>query len=222
MSDVPFQLVETMRWRPDEGYWLLDRHLTRLFGSARELGFSIDRAAVERRLESAIPGYDGQPRRVRLLVAADGEMTLTHQPVALPPEMPTLRFAWAGRAVESSDPLLRHKTTQRNVYETELARQRAATGCDEILFVNERGELTEGSWTTLFARIAGRLRTPPVACGLLPGVLRAALLADRAQGVVEQILTPDDVAAAERVFLGNSVRGLMPAEPIARRLLDGR
>jgi para-aminobenzoate synthetase/4-amino-4-deoxychorismate lyase len=103
------------------------------------------------------------------------------------------------------------KTTRRSFYEGELARLGGATGCDEVLFLNERGELTEGVWTNLFVRCGGPLLTPPVARGLLDGTLRQELLATRPDEVAEALLRPSDLADAEAVLLGNSVRGLMPA-----------
>jgi para-aminobenzoate synthetase/4-amino-4-deoxychorismate lyase len=82
------------------------------------------------------------------------------------------------------------------------------------VFVNEKGELTEGSYTNLFVERDGRLLTPPLACGLLNGTLRRALLADPDCAIEEAVLTPVDLESADRVYLGNSVRGLVRAEPV--------
>ena len=105
--------------------------------------------------------------------------------------------------------MLRHKTTRRDLYDSELAG--AKDKADEVLFVNQRGEVTEGSWANLFVEVAGRLCTPPVASGLLPGTFRQLLLDDPVAGVVEIVLRPEEVRQADRLYLGNSVRGLMPA-----------
>ena len=93
-------------------------------------------------------------------------------------------------------------------------RLRDRTGCDEVVFLNERGELTEGSFTNLFVERDGRLLTPPVSCGLLDGTLRRELIEDPGTQVEERVLRPEDLAAAERIYLGNSVRGLVPARRI--------
>ncbi len=85
-------------------------------------------------------------------------------------------------------------------------------GIDEMLFLNERGEITEGSRTNLFAEIDGRLLTPPLDCGLLDGCLRRELL-DEGR-CVEAILTLPVLERATRVFLGNSLRGLIPADRV--------
>ena len=143
----------------------------------------------------------------------DGEITVSAQP--LRPLAEPLCYAVSDRPVSSGDRFLYHKTTRRGFYDEELARLRAATDCDEVLFVNERGELTEGSWTNLFVRRGRKLLTPPVACGLLDGALRRELLQTRPGEVEEAVLRREDLARAEAVFLGNSVRGLLRAHPAA-------
>ena len=105
-----------------------------------------------------------------------------------------------------------HKTTRRALYDGEHARLSAEVGCDEVLFVNERGELAEGSRTNIFIERDGELLTPALACGLLPGTLRADLI-ERGE-VQEAVLYPDDLERADQVFLGNSVRGLVAAQAL--------
>jgi branched-subunit amino acid aminotransferase/4-amino-4-deoxychorismate lyase len=203
-----FQLIETLAWGPGEGYALLRLHCERLAASAAALGFACDIAGVERRLAN-LAGAFAAPRRVRLLLSQDGTIELSH--AALTPPRRPLRVAWARARVDSVDPLLRHKTTRRALLEAELAAARAACDADEVLLLNERGEVTEGSWTTLFLPRGDGLATPPLACGLLAGTLRRALLEDPAAGVCEAVLRPEEVASAPELLLGNSVRGLMPA-----------
>ena len=82
-------------------------------------------------------------------------------------------------------------------------------GLFEVLFFNTRGELCEGAFTNVFLRREGRMLTPPVSSGLLPGVLREALLLT---GEAEEaVLTQDDLEQAEALWVGNSLRGLIPA-----------
>ncbi|MFO1057171.1 MAG: aminotransferase class IV [Dongiaceae bacterium] len=203
-----FQLIETMAWRPGEGYALPRLHVERLAASAAALGFACDPAAVERRLGDLAASFAG-PRRVRLLLHRDGAVELSD--VALTPPRLPLRVAWARSRVDSADPLLRHKTTSRALFEAELAAARAACEADEVLFLNQRGEVTEGSWTTLFLRRGEGLVTPPLACGLLAGTLRRALLEDPARCTAEAVLSREEIAVAGELLLGNSVRGLMAA-----------
>ena len=115
------------------------------------------------------------------------------------PEGKIWRVGIAATRFESRDPLLRHKTTRRALYEEALA---AARGADEVIFLNERDEVCEGARTNIFVERDGALLTPPVSCGLLPGVLRADLLA-RGQAR-ERILMLEDMG--ENFLLGNSLR----------------
>ena len=111
----------------------------------------------------------------------------------------------AATRFDSRDPLLRHKTTRRELYEEALA---AARGADEVVFLNERDEVCEGARTNIFVERDGALLTPPVSCGLLPGVLRANLLArGRAR---EKILRLEDLRG--EFFIGNSLRGFLRAK----------
>jgi para-aminobenzoate synthetase/4-amino-4-deoxychorismate lyase len=95
-----------------------------------------------------------------------------------------------------------------------LERMSAQTGCDEVLFANERGELTEGTRTNVFVRRGERLFTPPISCGLLDGTLRQEIISCFRNKVTETVLHRSDLAIADEVLLGNSVRGLMSALPV--------
>ncbi len=131
----------------------------------------------------------------------------------LGPLPPRWTFALSPHRVASGDVLLRHKTSWRDLYDEEQARLAKSAGADEALFLNERGELTEGSRSSLFLRRGGKLLTPALSCGLLDGVLRREMIE---QGLcTEAVLTPDDLASADAVLLGNSLRGLIPAESAA-------
>lgn len=206
-----FQLIETLLWQPGEGYWLLDGHMERLAASARHFGFGCNDAAIRRALADAVAAPVEGHARVRLLLSHSGAHAVTVTRLAQPAANQVLRFVWAVRPVSSADPFLVHKTTSRQRYDDDWAHLAQAHGADEVLYVNEQGEVTEGSRTNIFIERGGRLLTPPVACGLLPGVLRAELLATgRAQ---ESVLTLEDLRTTKSVFLGNSVRGLVRAEP---------
>ena len=117
-----------------------------------------------------------------------------------------LRIALAAEPVDSADPFLFHKTTRRKVYQRALA---GKPGRDDVVLWNERGELTESTIANLVVRLDGRLVTPPLDCGLLPGVFRGHLLA-RGR-VTEGIVELDDVPRISELWLVNSVRQWMPA-----------
>ncbi len=195
-----FRLIETLRWTPDEGYFLLDLHLERLADSAEYFGFRCDRAAVARALAELAAGLAG-PSKARLLLDRVGRVAV--EAAALPPVLPEpLRMGLARQPIASSDVRLYHKTTRREPYET--ARASRPDGDDVILW-NERGELTETSVANIILELDGRQVTPPVASGLLAGTLRAHLLA--VGEISEQVLTLDDLAWATGLWLINSVRG---------------
>jgi branched-subunit amino acid aminotransferase/4-amino-4-deoxychorismate lyase len=197
---VPFDLLETMRWAPREGWYLLDRHLARLETSARHFGFVCPANQIRDALDRAVRSAD-RPLRVRLLLAADGTVRVEHAP--LEHREGAWRVRLAEHPVDPSDEFLYHKTTNRAIYEG--ARR---PDCDDVILWNPAGEVTETTIANLVVEdIAGggRRVTPPVACGLLPGTLRAELLATGA--VSEKRVTVERLRAAARFWLVNSVRG---------------
>jgi para-aminobenzoate synthetase/4-amino-4-deoxychorismate lyase len=211
----PFELIETMLYEPGGGFWLLDRHLARLESSARYFGYAYDAGAVTDALTREIAGREHERLRVRLTLAETGALAITSAPQPRQPPDARMRYVISGTRVASTDPFLFHKTTRRELYDSEWKHYNETLGADEVLYLNERGELAEGSRTTIFVERDGRLWTPPLASGLLPGTLRAELLAtDRAR---EAVLTRSDLERADAVYLGNSVRGLVRAEPLPSR-----
>jgi len=202
----PVTLIETLKWTPQTGFVLLDRHLDRLLASAGYFALRAERPALAGLLAAAAEDWHG-PMRVRFTLGEAGpELTA----VPLPPNPENFRFALAGERLDSTSVWLAHKTTNRAFYDTPRQAAQAALGVDEVVFLNERGEVTEGSFTNLFIERGGRLFTPALASGLLPGTLRAELLA-RGEAR-EAVLTLADLEAAEAIFLGNSVRGLFRAQ----------
>lgn len=196
----PFRLVETLLW--DGNYRWLEDHLDRLAISADRLHFPLDRQAARQRLlrfGSDLPG----PRRVRLLLSANGERSLEQTPFEGWPQ--PLHLLLSPQRQWSNDTFLRHKTTSRKVYDTEFQRARAA-GFGEILFANERDELTEGAISSVLLRRHGRWLTPTLASGVLPGVARSRLLQ---HGLIEEaVLTFADLHRAEALCVCNAIRGL--------------
>jgi para-aminobenzoate synthetase/4-amino-4-deoxychorismate lyase len=156
-------------------------------------------------LDASVAGRSGL-LRVRMVLDENGAIRTETEPFAASPA--PWRFAVSSERVSSADPLLRHKTSRRELFDSEHAR-RAALGTDEVIFLNERDELTEGSRTNLFLVIAGRLVTPPLDAGLLDGCLRRELIEQSV--CAEAPLTRADLARADRIFLGNSLRGLIQA-----------
>ena len=204
-----FGLIETFRWSAGAGFVRFAQHMRRLASSAAKLGFAFDRTGAEAALAAAAAGWpkrDGD-RRVRLELSRNGDLAVQAPALAPQPDRP-LRLCLASARLDAGDPFLRHKTTRRAVYETAYA-EASAAGFDEAVFLNREGRLTEATRNTLFVRVGGRLVTPDLSCGVLPGVLRAALLANG--DAVEGMLTPEDIAGAEAIYVGNSLHGLRPA-----------
>ncbi|MBZ9813717.1 aminotransferase class IV family protein [Mesorhizobium sp. CA7] len=203
-----FELIETMRWEPGSGFLRFERHLARLYASAAELGFDCDPERIGEVLSNTVSGH-GVALRVRLALRRNGEATAVAQAYEALPADKVWRLQLARIRLDSANKLLRHKTSLRQVY-TQARAEYLATRADEVLLANERGELCEGTITNLFADFGdGPLATPRLDCGLLPGILRGALL-DEGRAV-EAIYSFDDLQAAKAIFVGNSLRGLIPA-----------
>lgn len=191
-------LMETMQAKagilPD-----LALHLDRLAASAAHLGHRCDRAALAHALPRLVAGHDG---RARLLLAPSGAFSLQLSPA--PPPLPgPVAVAAVPLPVAPDDWRLCHKTSDRGFYDE----ARRAAGAAEVVFVRPDGLVTEGSFTSLFVERGGHLFTPPAALGLLPGILRARLLADGR--AAEAPLSRADLA--DGFFIGNALRGLMAA-----------
>ena len=205
-----FELIETLRWSPGEGYWLEAFHFERLKESAARFGFRFDEAACRSALNEAVEGV-ARPQRVRLTLDRFGraQVTLADAPpvarelaeVARAP----VRVRVAGSPVSTNDLWLYHKTTCREVYERALSSARAVGPCDDVVLWNEQGEATETTIGNLVVARGGRMLTPPVSAGLLAGTFRRWLLE---RGVVEEgVLTVDSLRAADGLWRVNGVRG---------------
>ena len=197
-------LIETMRFTPENGIALLELHLERIKTSAAELGFAFDRHAVRNAIQALCFEADA-PARVRLLTSRSGAYCLELGELPVPLAGPVL-CAVLPLPVDAGDWRLRHKSSDRHFYEAALAAAQGA-GAQEALLIRDDGLLTEGSFTSLFVERDGQLLTPPAALGLLPGVLRRSLIdAGRA---VEAELTLADLSGG--FLIANALRGLIPA-----------
>lgn len=208
-SPVPepraFRLLETILWEPGEGFFLLEGHLRRLAASAGHWGFACDPARVRAGLAKVASELPERPHRVRLTLDRSGGIEVRVTPLPADASAPA-RVALSADPVDRSDPLLRHKTTHREVYRVRAA---ARPDCDDVILTNDRGEVTESTIANVVIVIEGEAWTPPLDAGLLPGVFREHLL--RTGQVRERSLRPDDLRRAEALYLVNSVRRWRPA-----------
>jgi para-aminobenzoate synthetase / 4-amino-4-deoxychorismate lyase len=216
-------LFETIRFHAEDGVKriaLYREHLDRLSHSAKALHIPLDINAASALLEqSAMHLPTTSAYRVRLDLSRLGELSISS--AVLDDLPPSVKVFWAHEILEgaahslrmqSNNPLLLHKTTQRSLYD--LAWQKAVSlGGFDALFINERGELTEGGRTTIFIRPqhSDEWLTPPLSAGVLPGVMRAAILRDPALKAREANLTIDDVIGANEIMLSNALRGMIKA-----------
>ena len=197
-------LIETMRFTPEDGVPLLELHLERIKASAAELGFVFDRHAVRNAIQALCFDADA-PARLRLVASRSGAYTLELGPLPAPLNQPA-RCAVLPLPVDPGDWRLRHKSSDRGFYDLGLAAAKAA-GADEALLLRDDGLLSEGCFTNLFVERDGKLLTPPARLGLLPGVLRRSLI--EAGRAIEAELTLDDLK--DGFLIGNALRGLIPA-----------
>ncbi|MBR8296047.1 bifunctional anthranilate synthase component I family protein/class IV aminotransferase [Burkholderia cenocepacia] len=213
-ADPGFQLFETTAATRADGIRHLDRHLARLQRSADAFGFRFDADALRREIDARCAALDGDGAyRMKLTLAKDGTFDITAAPLKPLPAGPVgvlLAAAHGFAPTRSGDALLLHKTTRRAEYDRAWQAAEALGGFD-MLFVNERGEVTEGGRSNLFVKLDGQWVTPPLASGVLPGVMRGVLLDDRAFGAVERVVTRDDLARAQGLLLTNALRGALDA-----------
>ncbi len=216
-TDVEFSLIESILWTRSSGYLLLQYHLRRLSASSASMGFRCDLGEVTRALRGCTEEIEKtenlsiQPFwKIQLMLAPDGTLSVSAAPIELPTHKePIPRAVISTIAVSSADLILRHKTTRRALYDAELRTWSARTGCFDVIFVNQRAEVTEGARTNVFIQRGAAILTPPLECGLLDGTLRRWMLDSQVIPTRECVLTVADLRSADRIFLGNSVRGLI-------------
>ena len=184
------RLIETVLWDGRRApRWPL--HLARLIPSAGMLGWSCP---------EVVPAGPDHPARMRLTLDREGRVEWTVTP--LPAPKAAWRVGLAPERLASDDPWLRVKSTRRAAYDR--ARAGLPEGLDEVIFLNQRREVCDGSITTVFFDRGQGMRTPPLSSGLLPGVLRSEL------GCPEEVLSAEDLPRV-RLWVGNALRGLIPA-----------
>ncbi len=206
-----FELFETMHATREQGVRHVERHLARLAASAHYFGFAWDQAAARAYLAVACDALPpATPHRLRL--AMNGAGAFAVQAGVLAPVAEPVRVLLGQDATCADDLFLRHKTTLRARYDAAW-RDAEAHGAFDRLFCNERGELTEGGRSNVFVRIDGKWLTPPLDCGLLPGVMRAVVI--EAWNAVEAVITRDMLARAEEIVVCNALRGALRAELVA-------
>lgn len=204
-----FGLFETLGWDEQTGYMHLDLHLLRLKNSARVLGFCYDEEGLRQRLATFMKTKTG-PHKIRIELKRDGNINLTRHVFTPTRTDKPVKIALAPTRRDHRDPLVFHKTTKRNFLTQQFEQVRTKTGCEEMILQNELGEICEGFYSNIFVKKGDILLTPALSCGLLPGVLRQVLL--ETGQAKEMRLSLDDLKTAQAIYIGNSLRGLRPAQ----------
>lgn len=207
LADSRYDLLETMAFDPVEGIALLDFHLARLKDSAQALGFSFDRHVARNELQAATFRLR-EKSRVRMLLSRGGALAIEVRAYRTWPSA-IMPVSVVARPIAADDFRLRHKTTDRAFYREALAKG----GTFEVLLTDEQGYLTEGCFSSIFIERNDKLITPPLSRGLLPGVLRASLIA--MGEAVEGDIRPYELERG--FFIGNASRGMVAATLVAPR-----
>ncbi len=204
-----FTLLETIRLDSMENYRFLEEHLDRLADSASYWDFEFDRSQARQRLLNESRKITEFPRTIRLSLAHNGTMEITHRPVTQPPE--DVRIRVSSITVHSQNRFLYHKTTHRTLYDQERERGNQL-GFFETLFLNEKAHITEGCISNLFYRIEGEWYTPPLYDGLLPGIWRNRFMKEHAAR--ERSVSIAEIVHADEIRIGNSVMGSITVNEI--------
>jgi para-aminobenzoate synthetase / 4-amino-4-deoxychorismate lyase len=197
-----FKLIETIRW--EHGYRNLNLHLDRLERSAQYFLFEFNRDDLEKALQAKAPELERA--RVRLLIDEWGNKEIECHEIEIPKS--PVRIVISKYRTNSNDRFLYHKTTNRNLYNEELHTARAQ-GYFDVIFQNEREEITEGTISNIFIEKNGKLYTPPLNCGVLPGTYRRYVLESAEWDAHEKILTLQDLRNADRIYVTNAIQGML-------------
>jgi 4-amino-4-deoxychorismate lyase len=201
-QQLKFELLESLLWEPQNGYFLLDRHWERLERSANYFNFPLSLAAVTKALQELSITSGSVKQKIRLTVSYDGKLTLQAQTLDHGILKIGASVGIARKSIDSQIPFLYHKTTYRLPYTIALESQ---PECQDVFLWNQDGVITESTIANIAIDTPTGLITPPVKCGLLPGTFRAHLLAEGK--IREEFITLDELRNTQTLFLINSVRG---------------
>ena len=204
---INFKLIETMLWDPGKGYVLMKLHMQRLLESAEYFNYRYNQESTIKKLNNISKVFDvKQKYRVRLLLNRNGNVETSYSILDTKntPKIITI----SSKSTESSEKWLYHKTTNRGLYDNEYNRYRKL-GFFDVIFKNEKGQITEGAVSNIFIKKNDIYYTPPIKCGVLNGVYRRYLLQENKIKIKEEIIYPEDLLKADSVLMTNAVRGIV-------------
>jgi para-aminobenzoate synthetase/4-amino-4-deoxychorismate lyase len=200
-----FSLLETLRL--ENGQWRdAPLHEARLARAAAHFGYPLSTTALQDQLNTLSQSHAQGTWRVRLLLAAGGQVSATAYPLEASPERVVLKLA--DTAFEAADSeFVRFKTTHRAHYDAYAPTQ---PGVFDTLLYNRHGELTECTRGNIAVKLDGRWVTPPLRCGLLGGVARARCV--QSGELTEAVVRLQDLPRAQGLAFINSLRGWLAAD----------
>ena len=204
LSQPPAGIIETCLWTPKDGIVRGKAHKARMMKSAKALGYPFSPAQYDALIDGIKAKETSQ--HIRITLSAEGDLNLSQKYFV---SLNRPKIMVSPHKLSKQVQYSKHKISRRNFYDEERERLKALTGIDEVIFLNESGKLCEGSFTSIFIEKDGKLLTPALKTGILPGVLRAQLLRSKKARTAD--LTEDDLLGAKNIYIGNSMRGLMPA-----------
>ncbi|MCF7875050.1 MAG: aminodeoxychorismate synthase component I [Candidatus Omnitrophica bacterium] len=200
------KLIETMLWSKNKGFWLLDLHLARLKNSSDYFSFPFCQDEIKAGLEKKVKG---KKKDIKISIFVDSKGKIDFFATKLKKTRQPVKIKINSQTIDSNDIFFYHKTTNRNFYNRERKKAQKE-GFFETIFLNKFKEVTEGTITNIFLEKKKKLFTPPVSCGLLGGVLRKHLIKEKK--AFEKKIYLKDLKEADKIYIGNSVRGLLEAE----------
>ena len=199
--DTSFLLLETLLWTPQSGYFLLCSHLDRMRDSAKYFDFPYNASDIYNELKLTADSFQNTDYKVRILLTRDEGITCQYEPLHQSVNAKPKKVWIAQAPIDSTNPFLFHKTTNRQVYDSAKAK---FPDDDDVLLWNKKGEVTESSVANIVILWNEKLITPPVKCGLLNGTYRSFLLEQNQ--IIERTISLEEITKATEIYLINSVR----------------
>ncbi len=203
-----FALIETILYK--NNFFLLPLHLKRICDSAEYFNFKFDRKKIIKALKQQVRGLKKKEAyRLRLLLGREGNIKIKTA-ILRPEREKAIKVTLSKEKIDSRDPFIYHKTTNRNMLDKEYLKCRQK-GFDETIFTNQKGQITEGAISNILIKKNNFFYTSPVSCGLLSGVFRQFLLQKKKIPLKEKVLYKKDLLEADGIYFINSVRGMRQA-----------
>jgi len=204
-ASMDFDILEAILW--NNGYQRLDKHLQRIADSANYFQYPYDQTSVHSVLTQLSANLvAGQRYKVRLKLSRTGQWDSEAIQIQETRPVPEQIVVLSSERTDSQNRMYYHKTTDRALYDR-ASRFALENGYADVIFLNEKGEVTEGATNNIFIERDGALLTPSLYCGLLNGIYRQHIL-EKDHRAREMVLHLDDLLEAGKIYICNAIRGL--------------